>query len=200
MSLGENTDPGYQNTAAIIEQAKRKGHSHSKIVRRLFAYEHPFTLATDTHRGFDIFLAVADNFHVPIYAIRAAGSGQLGYSFIKQRSFIPGSSDLDLAIVSSDLFSQYCLKSCVATSDYRDLTGFRNSETHQAFIQYLAKGYFRPDFMPTCPSKQLWFSFFENLSRKHGAVYSNINCGIYISEDVFERKQCADIQRYLSMS
>lgn len=191
------TDPGYQHTAEIVKQAKAKGHDHAKIVRRLFGYERPFSLVADSNRAFDIFLAVAEHFRLPIHAVRAAGSGQLGYSFAKSKSFIPKSSDLDLAIVDSSLFSRYCYLAASATRDYRDLTTFKDTTTYQAFIEYMAKGYFRPDLMPQCNHKQLWFHFFQTLSKKHDAIYASINCGIYLSEEVFERKQSAEIERYL---
>ena len=186
----------FKNAVRIVQQAKRKSHSHAKIARRLFTYERPYTLSDDANadRAFDLFSSVADYFRVPFPSVRAVGSGQLGCSGHKARDFIPKTSDLDLAIVDSAMFSQYCLHATIATKDYSDLTKFPDSATYQGFVQYLAKGIFRPDLMPLCPNRKLWFDFFQQISAKFTDMYSSINCGVYLSEEVFERKQSYDVE------
>lgn len=187
------------NLDAEIKAGLDRGDPDRLTVRRLFSFNSPRVLASYKEAGFQIINAVSEHFQVPFRGIYVAGSVQTGYSYFKDRDFVPKESDLDLAIVDSRLFQKYAEISFAHTNGYDDLTRFpvRNG-TNQAssFKDYISRGYFRPDLMPQCPEKQEWFRFFNRLSLRHTNVFEDINCGIYLSELFFETKQTPIIRKY----
>ena len=173
--------------------------SHRVIARRLFLYDFPTVFSSDQERGFNIMNAVCDHFKLPFSSLKVVGSAQTGYSYIKGRDFIQGDSDLDLAIINSDLFQYYSEEIYWLTDRYSDLTRFqrRNDVSSvQSFRNYLSEGQFRPDMMPNGKLKTDWFSFFNKLSNNHTEVFKNINAGIYLSEGFFVMKNSSIISEY----
>ena len=42
--------------------------------------------------------------------------------------------------------------------------------------------------MPTCPQKEAWFAFFNQLSNKHTALFKNVNGGVFMSAGLLEMR------------
>ena len=172
---------------------------HRVIARRLFLYDFADVFKQDEDRGFQILSEICDKYKLPFSAVRVVGSAQTGYSYYSKRDFVSGSSDLDVAIISSSLFQEYSQQVYWLTNRYSDGTKFRRVEgvsVVRSFRDYLSSGMFRPDLMPECPLRTDWFSFFNKLSNKHADLFRNINAGIYLSEGFFEMKNSAIVQEY----
>jgi hypothetical protein len=188
-----------QKLDAKIEAMVNVSTPSRSVARRLFLYDPTLLFADDTDRGFAILNEVCEHFKVPFSALRIVGSAQTKYSYYKERDFVPGQSDLDIAIISSSLFQQYSQDIYLLTQGYSDLTQFFRSNgisTARGFRDYLSEGYFRPDLMPSCALKTNWFGFFSRLSNKHTALFSNINAGIFLSEAFFEMKNASIVKAY----
>lgn len=177
-----------------------RGDSTEIIIRRLFCFNSSPILARDPVTGFQIINDVSEHFGVPFRRIYITGSAQTGYSYFKQRDFDPSESDLDLAIVDARLFQHYCEISYRETDAYADQTKFASVDTLREFQQYVAKGYFRPDYMPNCSAKWAWFRFFSKLGRRYSSLVCKINCGLFFSESFFERKQVPVIGKFKEMT
>jgi hypothetical protein len=67
---------------------------------------------------------------------------------------------------------------------------------YEEYIQYLARGIFRPDLMPAGPDRAAWHNFFGKLSDKHSDVFKSISASVYLSQAVFEQKQRSAIKNY----
>jgi hypothetical protein len=122
-------------------------------------------------------------------------------SFHKNTAFIPTVSDLDIAIIDTDLFRFYTEYIFKETNGYNDRSSFpiRDGRSiYNEYTKYLSKGIFRPDLMPSCRKRANWFEFFGKLSTKHKDLFKSINAGIYISQVFFEHKQCSIINDYIS--
>lgn len=149
---------------------------------------------------FEIFNIIASFFKIPITAIQVVGSAKTGYSYYNNKEFKEGISDLDIAIVSPELFIYYSEIVLRETKGFKDLSKFgRTSDGNSKFTmyrKYVTKGIFRPDLMPTCESKKKWFNFFNKLSGKHFELFESINAGIYLSHKFFEFKQADNIEFY----
>lgn len=172
---------------------------HRFIARRLFLYDFASVFANDADRGFLILNRVCEQFKVPFSAIRIVGSAQTGYSYYSERDFVPGTSDLDIAIISSTLFQYYSQEVYWMTQGYSDLSHFpRRSgiSVAQDFREYLSEGYFRPDMMPESTLKNEWFGFFNRLSNRHTDLFENINGGIFLSKPFFEMKNASIVKAY----
>ena len=170
--------------------------SHHVIARRLFLYDFPTVFSNDQERGFNILNAVCEHFKLPFLSVKVVGSAQTGYSYFKGHDFTPGDSDLDLAIINSDLFQYYSEEIYWLTERYSNFSQFKRQQgvsPVQDFRNYLSAGQFRPDMMPEGKLKDDWFTFFNKLSNKHTEVFKSINAGIYLSERFFVMKNSSSI-------
>lgn len=180
-----------------IEASLAHSKSPVKAVRKLFTFKGRAVLEANSLVGFEILNAVSERFNVPFRSLAVVGSAHTGYSYFKQRDFVPKESDLDLAIVDSALFLRYCELSFQATDGYTDLTAFGGQrDAPERFKNYIFRGVFRPDLMPLCAHKRDWFAFFNQLGNKYSDLFDGINCGIYQSEVFFEAKQLPLIAEY----
>jgi hypothetical protein len=169
------------------------------IARRLFLYDFNHVFSDNQDQGFQILNAISEHFKVAFSAIKVVGSAQTGHSYYSERDFVPGESDLDIAIISAGLFQEYSQSVYWITERYRDLSKFKRIDgvsVDQSFRLYLSSGYFRPDYMPEGQLKANWFGFFNRLSNKHANLFRNINAGIYLSEAFLEMKNAAIVEAY----
>jgi hypothetical protein len=172
---------------------------HRFIARRLFLYDFGCVFSDKQDRGFQILNEICEKFKLSFSSVKVVGSAHTGYSYFKERDFVPGESDLDVAIISPSLFQDYSEKVYWMTRRYTDLTRFRRDQgvsPARDFREYLSSGQFRPDLMPSCQLKEDWFRFFNRLSNKHSDLFKNINSGIYLSEGFFEMKTASILEAY----
>ena len=172
---------------------------HRDIARRIFLYDFNCVFAIDPDRGFTILNNVCENFKLPFSSVKVVGSSQTGYSYYSRNDFVPGQSDLDIAIINAQMFQHYSQEIYWMTSRYTDLSKFPRKQglsVAQDFRNYLGSGYFRPDLMPESSLKDNWFRFFSRLSNKHSELFHDINAGIYISEGFFEMKSASIVEEY----
>jgi hypothetical protein len=178
--------------------AKKK---HIEIARKIYL-SHPTSAFKDKEeKQFDILNEVRDHFKIPITNIQVVGSSKIGQSLHKKSSFTAKKSDLDLAIIDSNLFVYYTELIYSSTKGFSDLTKFGRNHSgisnFQEYSQYLLKGIFRADLMPSGEVRAEWSTFFGKLSSKHIDLFKSINAGIYLSQLFFEIKQTSTIRNYI---
>lgn len=140
---------------------------------------------------------LAKSLNVHIRDIVIVGSGKLGFSIKPDKdnpSYYPfkkfdfdykknienEKSDLDVAIVSSNLFDNQLVNIYNHTSSYQNFGG----DKKKSFAYYILKGWIRPDFMPSDYSIT---SGIQNIQDKYKRNYGReINIGIYKSWYFFE--------------
>lgn len=140
-------------------------------------------------------------FNTPFTSVQVCGSSKTGISFFKEKLFLEGKSDLDIAIISLQLFNTISEKVNEITNGYSDLSGFtwyRGDRCDKIFKNNLAKGYINPYFMPKCRYKSEWLDFFNLLSNKYFQTFRNINGCVYSSEYFFNFKQQASVKFYIN--
>ena len=146
---------------------------------------------------FELINSISNFFKIPYTSIQVAGSSKTGFSYFKNKEFVLGESDLDIAIVDTNLFVEYCEIVLRETDGFRDLSSFsRTKDSYSNFDSYktyITKGFFRPDLMPNCDARKKWFNFFNRLSEKYFELFSDINAGIYMSQKFFEFKQAENV-------
>ncbi len=187
-----------------ISGSLNRGYSHTDTVRHIIGYNRSAVLKGHDRVEFEICNQVAKYADVPFRALYVVGSAQTGYSYYKQSDFKPKVSDMDLAIIDSNLFRLYCETVFLETQGYTDLTKFPikydgkiKRSVDKYFGKQLRKGQFRPDLMPYCKKRSEWFDFFDGLSRDHSDIFGNINCCIYFSEQFFEGKHKSIVEKFL---
>jgi hypothetical protein len=145
----------------------------------------------------DVYLGIKNKFALglgqPVSAIRICGSAYWGKKFRDETPFEPGVSDLDVAIVSSLLFSQCMTEIRDKCSGFSDLTPFkvkRGENTYETFKAYaLKKGMLRADFLPEVPTMQKLKAIAHHVSGQYLDHFSKITTCIYDSDDAFAIKQ-----------
>ena len=186
-------------TDTYIAEIKSSTDNADDEVKKIFlSYQSSFFIDKQSLK-FSIQKEIADRFKVSIGDIRICGSAHLGESPHKGLPFKIKESDLDVAIINTDLFSKYIQISKAQSKNLTDISSFPNGPDSGAtqrdkFCYYAAIGYFRPDLMPHCPQRNEWMSFFGKMSSKYNAIFKNINCGLYASEGLFLDKQYSAIE------
>lgn len=177
-----------------------KGTPNNIIARKIFLSYPTSVFIGNEDIGFNICNEISEYFNIPIVNIQVVGSSKIGYSYINSKPFIPGKSDLDIAIVDLQLFNKYLEIVHSITNGYTDLTNFKIDENGKSdyyyFSKCIVKGMFRPDLMPYHKIKLEWKDFFRTLSSKYFRLFKNINAGVYSSQYFFEQKQAGLIGKF----
>ena len=136
---------------------------------------------------------IAENFKINFHEVYITGSGKLGFSPFKNKIF-DLDSDIDVAIISNDLFErlmweinefQLDLRLSRATFDIYELKKYHD------FLEYIAMGWLRPDKLPTSVQikkiKNEWFDFFRGISYGNSEVGNyKVAAGVFKSYQHFE--------------
>ena len=185
-----------------IDQGLTENRPYNEIARKVYLTYPTNALVGNEEREFKILNEISEHFNVPIMNIQVAGSAKTGFSFHKKTLFDAINSDLDIAIIDTNLFLNYSEWVFKNTNGYTDRSSFPINEDGQStFKQYtncVSKGIFRPDLMPVGKKRLKWIKFFGQLSYKNKDLFKSINAGLYFSQTFFEFKQISNINEYVS--
>ena len=182
-----------------IKNSLIKDEETREIARKIYLSFNSEIFKQNQDTEFYIKNQISKRFEIPFSSIEIVGSSKTGFSFFKDKKFIPGSSDLDIAIISLPLFNKFCELSHEITSGYSDLSSFpffKGTRTDNQFRKGISNGYVNPFFMPNCEFKNDWLVFFNSISNDYFELFKSINGGIYASEYYFEYKQIECIEKY----
>ena len=189
------------NYTESIDIGLAENRPHSEIVRKVYLTLPTMAMVGDEERQFSILNKISLYFDIPIVNIQVVGSAKTGQSFHKVNKFTRKISDLDVAIIDSNLFQKYSEYVFKQTKGFKDRTTFPivdGRSTYNEYVSYISKGIFRPDLMPTGKKRANWRKFFGKLSGEHKDLFKSINAGIYMSQAFFELKQSSIIKDYIS--
>jgi hypothetical protein len=185
------------NHIEAIDAGLTARKSHNEIARKVFLTYPTKVFIGDEERQFEILNEVSIYLRVPITCVHVAGSAKFGQSFHKNTLFNPGMSDLDLAIIDSQLFSALVEIGLNLSKGYSDGSIFpvrQGISTQEEYLRNLTRGIFRPDLMPIGEDRADWANFFGKLSDKHTDIFKSINGAVYLSQGCFECKQRSAIK------
>lgn len=113
---------------------------------------------------------ISQKFNINFHEIYITGSAKLGFSAHKRKLF-DFDSDIDIAIISSDLYERFMSDIYSYQMELREnrrAISSRELKQYHTFLEYTAIGWMRPDQLPTSfhigQIKQEWFDFFHSLS------------------------------------
>ncbi|WP_439553694.1 hypothetical protein [Flavobacterium macrobrachii] len=188
------------NHIESIDKSLRENLSPQEIVRKVYLTYPTSALINKEEKQYEILNEISLFFNIPINHIQVCGSSKTGRSFHKVSTFTPKKSDLDIAIIDHSLFLNYTeivfkkTNGLINTSEFTNYV--TNKNNYNSYVEYVSRGIFRPDFMPSCIERVNWFKFFNDLSKKHKDYFKSINAGIYQSQTFFEYKQISNIINY----
>ena len=186
----------------IVKQLKNgltKGESTIDLARKIFLSYQTQVFRKNEDVEFKIKDSIKNHLKIPFLSIQVAGSAKTGFSFFNQTLFTPGKSDLDVSILSLELYNRFLEVIHAETKGFTDLTVFPlyyGKRTDSQFLSNMKKGFINPFFMPDCTEKTEWLDFFRHLSNNYYKLFKNINAGIYASEYFFEYKQTECIDEF----
>ncbi|MFB0499248.1 hypothetical protein ACRQ5D_09040 [Mucilaginibacter sp. P25] len=183
----------------IKSSIRNKDHINA-IARKLYLSHYTEIFKDNGDKEFYIKDKIAAEFDVPFSSIAVSGSSKTGISFFKEKLFVPGDSDLDIAIISLPLFNRFSEVVNDVSKGYSDFSAFplyRGRSSMNQFKFNFMRGYINPVFMPDCDYKYWLIDFFNSLSNEHFDLFKNITGCIYASEYFFEFKQAESIELYL---
>ena len=190
-----------------LEEAKKKfrdiaGQYRDRLSRsrRLFLEERAAALSSSREIEYQIKERISRFFDIKYSEVAFAGSAQVGFSPHKNRMFVPGTSDLDVACVSVGLFQRGWMDTIASTRAFTDLTGF-SGLTHEEIESFkdgiLRRGMIRVEIMPRSTLSLEWKDFESELSRLYPATFKSVSVAIYINEYAFCWKQDSAINSIL---
>jgi hypothetical protein len=161
-----------------------------EIIQKCFQHNmEPVCISNDTY--FLLKSKISKHFGLHPIDVFMVGSGKLGFTIKPNEQFrqFGDSSDIDIAIVSEELFERFWK----AVYLYKNEVKYWPKE--ERFKNYLLSGWIRPDLLP--PAKrfseaQEWWDFFRNLTASGEFGPYKISAGLYYSRFFFEsyQKKC----------
>jgi len=185
----------------IRELARR--YANPLVRARRIYLDHPsYAVAGKRDVEFEIKQELAEYFNIPFGRVTFCGSAHLGFSPRKGTRFTPGESDLDVAIIDTDLFQRYWQITNDVTKAFNDLTGFsiyRNPQnTIDALKEMIVKrGVIFLDKMPKCQQSDRDASFLYSISAAYTNYFKKITVAVYMNEYAYCWKQNAALQALL---
>lgn len=149
----------------------------------------------------DLYLEIKDKIAIhtrlPLSMIRVCGSAYWGKSFLTGEDFVAGTSDLDIALISDQMFVRALSEVRAKTLNFTVLTAFPGIQAPIIFQDYAyKKGIIRIDQMPQTEIKFWLNTVFQNISKSYLAHFDNINSLIYDSELSFTNKQVGSLSKF----
>lgn len=158
------------------------------FARREILHGTPFVFSGREVEFYEFRKRIAVHFGIGFHEIFITGSGKLGFSPHK-RTVFSYDSDIDVAIVSSDLFYQMMEKIRyyqMQLREYRVVVSKGEINKYHRFLEYVAIGWFRPDLLPNSfdvgDIREGWFDFFTSISDGRSEVGNyKVNAGVFKS-------------------
>ncbi len=161
------------------------------LVQKHITYGSCYILDSSTY--FQLKSHVASKFGVHPNEVLVVGSGKLGFSIVHEKRYRPfgDSSDIDVAIISPDLFD----KVWIEVFDYWRAGGYWPGQ--RDFEAYLFRGWLRPDKLP--PERRFercreWWEFFREVTGSGTYGPYKIRAGLYKSWHFMETYQALCIK------
>lgn len=173
--------------ATSLEQRRR-------LLRKHVFHGTPYVFKDREHDYFEFRQLVGEKFDIGFQEVFIVGSAKLGFSYIKGTEFSLD-SDIDTVIVNESLFEKYYSLICEYQYNldrFRKIPRQRELESYNRFLQYLVKGWMRPDLLPlsfqTGEIKTQWFDFFNSISYGKSSIGNyKVAGGLFKNYNYLER-------------
>ena len=168
-----------------------KLHSSEEIVQRRIISGDSIILEARTYH--ELRTSIAENFQIHANEVVLVGSAKLGFSIAPYKEYrhFGDSSDLDLAIVSSDLFDKFWK---AVYNLWKQKVFWENEHD---FKKYLFQGWIRPDKLPNAKSFAMgdsWWEYFRELTKTNKFGPYKITGALYKDWDYLQGYQNYSVQ------
>lgn len=180
----------------------RSQEDNQEISAQLFLVNPTFSFQDRLEEAHKILKSVSEQYKVPLCHIKIGGSAQLGLSLHKENIFKFKSSDLDIAIIDSGLYTRLFEEVYEVTKAYSKKNLFKYQVNDKKEItddhlsmykKWLGKGVIHPKYFPQSTLRKDWLAFFDTLSVEYRETYKSISACVFLSENAFKNKQIPTI-------
>ncbi len=179
-----------------VRKDVERGEDRVVVSRKIYLSFPTSVFLDDYPLEFDIKNEIHMGLDVPFMSIQIVGSSKTGYSYVHDREFIPGESDLDVAIIDKASFIEMLDYTHELTNGYSNDELFVHPNHATRFRAEIKYGSITPYFLPIGDLREKWIIFFRTLSNKHSRLFGNINAKVYASQFLFEMAQYRAIEEY----
>ena len=170
--------------------------------RRVFFDEQSVATAEHKAEEFEIKSRIAEHFDTPYRSVVFCGSAHLGFSATKDSDFVPGGSDLDVAIINFELFQYAWTELIKATRGFSNLTKFPHGQKGLVQADLIRdmmskRGVIHLHQMPSWETFDHHKDFLLGFSEVYAHLFSTISVSFYINEYAFCWKQSSALQEIL---
>lgn len=169
-----------------------------RIVRKYIIHGTPYVFKEREDDYFEFRDHIANNFKMNFHEVLILGSAKLGYSYHKDSVF-SAESDIDVALVSQNLFERFCEDICNYQYEKSKALFTTNQEEEKQycrFLKYLVRGWMRPDLLPQRIKlktiKKEWFEFFNSISYGRSPVGNYIVSGGVFKNYHYLERYCTE--------
>lgn len=97
------------------------------IARKIYLSYPTHVFKNKQELEFELLDSISTHFNIPFKTIQVVGSSKTGFSYYKKKDFMEGASDLDIAIIDTNLFLSY------SEQVFKITKGFRNFDFGRIF-------------------------------------------------------------------
>jgi hypothetical protein len=160
-----------------------------EFVQKYLLHGTPHIFNNEDEKYFDFRSKIARHFKIGFHEVFIVGSAKQGFSYYKNRDSFNLNSDIDVAIVSEELFEKF--SNIITDYEYeRRLKLIRLTPddylSYLKFLKYYAIGWIRPDMSPPIVDRfdadETWEEFFRSISYGNSEVGDyKVNAGVFKS-------------------
>jgi hypothetical protein len=166
--------------------------------RRLYFDQGSFAFTGKQEGEFRIKSDIAARYSMQFRSVVFTGSSQLGFSPHKDRLFVPGRSDLDVACIDSNLYQRMWSVISRVTYGFSDMSKFVNEYHAESMKDHILKrGMILFDFLPSCRERTSELAFLDDVGRPYRSIFGRVSLAVYMSEHAFCWKQQSAISSIL---
>lgn len=167
------------------------GENIGKFVQKYIFHGVPFVFKGREEDYFDFRNNIADNFNIGFHEVFIIGSAKQGFSYYKNRKGFNYESDVDIAIVSADLYETF--RRTIRDFQYKVQSGLatmtdQEKKSYSRLLKWLANGWIRPDLTPFIFDEHSgWDEYFQSISNgKSGVGNYEVHAGVFKSYEDLE--------------
>lgn len=157
-------------------------NSVDRIMNKYLLFGIPYLYKDDESTYFELKEEISEHFNIQQTQVYVVGSAKLGFSISPQKRFkdLDEDSDIDVAIIDEKLFDEYWKRVYSLNIDLISRSE-DDDKKYKRFIDYLFRGWVRPDYFPGKMSNE-WFEYFKGL---YGKYNRKVSVGIYRDNEFF---------------
>ncbi|OBZ10924.1 hypothetical protein [Bacillus sp. FJAT-26390] len=209
MSLEEEiaSKPSYVGKTIEYFKLNQTNNLDDYLKRLYFIYP---TLHVDHDQLGNIIKEAQRRFGTSFHYIKVIGSKHQGFSFIDKNNngqikYVEDTSDIDLAIIDSDLFNKLSTNTLIETENFALRNKFKSPFVDRAgrqfnYFEYYKKnimsGFIRPDSLGCYKDRKIFDDFSKDMKADYGI---KISAAIYLNEISFILRLSKQIREFYDM-